>query len=68
MIAADIETVKVLEEQRPVGRVQGLRVDVRRLELEADLCLYLAKRLFILVFLFLVLARGGRVGHDFRHF
>ena len=67
MIASNVESVKVLEEKRPVRGVQRLRVDVGRLQLEADLSLDLADGLFVLLLL-LVLARGGRVGHYFSHF
>ena len=68
VIGANIELVEMLEEQRPVGGVKGLGVDLGRLDLEADLGLDVADGLLVLLLLLFLGARRRGIGQNFWHF
>ncbi len=67
MVAPDVELVEVLEEERPLRGLQRFGVDVRRLELEADLSLDVSDRLFVLLLLLFVRSWRCRIRQYFRH-
>lgn len=67
VIGANIELVEMLEEQRPVGGVKGLGVDLGRLDLKADLGLDVTDRLLVLLLLLFLGARRRGIGQNFRH-
>jgi hypothetical protein len=68
VVGAYVQLVKVLEEERPVSRVQRFGVDVGGFDLEADLGLDLADGLLLFLLLFLLSSRRDRIGQNFRHF
>ena len=67
VVGANVELVEVLEQQRPVGGVKGLGVDLGRLDLEADLGLDVADGLLVLLLLLFLGARRRGIGQNFRH-